>query len=76
MAKRGLMYFFTLSLGVGFISYLIISDIRKPRNMDTEKIIMDIEKKSKLLTQSELRLTGERVKNINIPESDEREGYM
>jgi len=76
MAKRGLMYFFTLSLGVGFIAYLIIDDVRKPRNFNTDQIIMETEHKSKLLTKNELRLTGERTKNINIPESDEKQGYM
>ena len=76
MAKRGLMYFFTLSLGVGFITYLIVDDVRKPRNFNTDKIIMETEHKSRLLTQMELRHIGERTKNENIPVADDKDGYM
>jgi hypothetical protein len=80
MAKKGIMYFVTLSFGGGIVGYLFWANrhnIEKSREFqDVEDMYKHFEGKKKLVTKNELRLMGERNKVDEVPVSDEKNGYM
>ena len=80
MAKKGIMYYVTMSFGGGLVGYLFLANrphMEKNKEFESlEDMYKKFEGKQKLVTPNELRLMGERNKVENVPESDEKSGYM
>ena len=80
MAKKGIMYYVTMSFSGGLVFYLFYAN---RHNMDTnrefeslEDMYKKFEGKEKLVTTNEIRLMGERNKVEDVPSSDDKNGYM
>ncbi len=82
MAKRGLMYYLTLNVGVTMVAYIIYYTYKSTKHLkeykNAEEMYLKAEDKPKLITQNELRLMGERNKSDKVPLSDNNDkgGYM
>ncbi len=80
MAKKGIMFYLTMSFGLGYVGYLFFRGYQGTQMLsefkDIEDFYLKMEKKEKIVTENELRLMGERNKVDNIPVSDEETGYM
>ena len=80
MAKKGIMYYVTLSFGAGIVGYLFWANrgsMEKTKEFASlEDMYMKFEGKKKLVTTNEIRLMGERNKVEDVPESDDKSGYM
>lgn len=80
MAKKGLMYYFTMSLSGVMVFYLFWANrgnVEKSKEFGSlEEMYQKFEGKKKLVTTNELRLMGERTKVEEVPEADTKNGYM
>lgn len=80
MAKKGAMFYATMSFGLGYVGYLFFEGWRGSQKMkdfkDIEDFYKKMENKEKIVTENEIRLLGERNKVDNIPVSDNDSGYM
>ena len=82
MAKKGIMFYATMSFGFGLVGYLFFEGWKGSQKMKDFKNIEDfylqMEKKEKIVTENELRLMGERnrVENIPVSDNDSGTGYM
>jgi hypothetical protein len=80
MAKKGIMYYLTMSFGGGIVFYLFWANrasMKKSREFkDIEEMYKHFEGKPKLVTSNEIRLMGERNKVAEVPTSDDKSGYM
>ena len=74
------MYFVTLGFGGGIVGYLFWANrghMEKNREFSSlEDLYLKFEGKKKLVTTNEVRLMGERNKVEEVPEADEKNGYM
>jgi hypothetical protein len=82
MAKKGIMYYVTMSFGgalVGYLFYANKGSMEKNKEFESlDDMYKKFEGKQKLVTQNELRLMGERnkVEDVPVADSDEKSGYM
>lgn len=79
MARKGIMFYLTMSFGFGYVGYLFFQGYKGTKKMGDLNIgefYLKMEKKEKIITDNEIRLMGERNKVDNIPVSDEENGYM
>ena len=79
MAKRGLVYWFVMGLGVNMVGYLFYLQI-KTYPLVEDKSALDyykrMEQKEVILTEKQIRMQSERTINEKVPETDTDEGYM
>ena len=80
MAKKGIMFYVTMSFGFGYPAYLFYTGHQGSKKMsqfkDIEEFYLKMENKEKIVTENDLRLMGERNKVENIPVCDNDSGYM
>lgn len=80
MAKKGIMYYLTMSFSAGMVGYLFYANrghLQKNKEFkDLDDMYKHFEGKSKLVTTNELRLMGERNVVKEVPVADKKSGYM
>ena len=80
MAKKGIMYYVTMLFPAGVVGYLFFANkghMQKNKEFESlEDMYKKFEGKNKLVTTNEVRLMGQRNKVEDVPESDEKSGYM
>lgn len=79
MAKRGIMYYVTMSVGVGMVSYLLYTNWKSSQNLKEFSSSVEMYEKAEgkpLVTQQKIRSMGERNKSDKVPLSDSSSGYM